>query len=215
MRHHAFGLAAVLIGIGAASPALALDAGTCGSAADIQAALKAEGQVPVVVGNRVTTRKDRPVNIFTSDATGHGYALEGDAPQGQESTKVCVLTRYSGLRVNDITSSVVPPWALIGNNTEAANENCRVTGAGLCESYDDYVKRATAGGMRVMLVARSEATQSDGSVRAGRLLTVLTKPGRKIADVTATNSLGASESVGGLEDVNYTQFASRFMVAAR
>jgi hypothetical protein len=67
--------------------------------------------------------------------------------------------------------------------------------------------------MRVMLVARSESTQADGSIRQGRLLTVLTKPERKIADVTATNGAGASESVTGMEDVNYTQFAAQFMVA--
>ena len=67
--------------------------------------------------------------------------------------------------------------------------------------------------MRVMLVARSESTQADGSIRQGRLLTILARPERKIADVTATNRAGASESVTGMEEVNYTQFAGRFMAA--
>lgn len=213
LRFASLGAAAALVL--SCSPALALEPGKCGPADAIQAELKAEGQVPVVIGNRVTTRKDRPVNIFTSDSSGRGYGLEGDAPQGQRSTTVCVKARYSGLRVNDITSPIVPTWALIGNDAKAANDNCKETRAGLCESYDDYVKRATEGGMRVMLVARSESTQVDGTIRPGRLLTILTKPGRKIADVKATNSIGASESVGGLEDVNYTQFAERFMVEPR
>ncbi|MDQ4418847.1 hypothetical protein OOT33_00095 [Sphingobium sp. DEHP117] len=193
--------------------AFALEPGHCGPAAAIQAALKAEGQVPVVIGNRVTTRKDRPVNIFTANSSGIGYSLEGDAPQGQKSTTVCVKARYSGLRLNDINSAQVPAWALIGNDTKAANDNCKATHAGLCESYDDYVKRATAGGMRVMLMARSEIAQPDGSMRLGRWLTILTKPVRKIADITATNSVGASESVGGLEDVHYTQFAAQFIMS--
>ncbi|HEX7822824.1 MAG TPA: hypothetical protein VF463_19670 [Sphingobium sp.] len=194
-------------------PAFALEPGQCAPAAEVQAVLKAEGQMPVVIGNRVTLRKDRPANIFTSDKNGRGYSLEGDAPNGQKSTIVCIGARYSGLRLNDINLPVVPSWALIGNDTKAANDNCEATKAGFCESYDDYVKRATAGGMRVMLVARSESVQPDGSVRKGRLLTILTKPGRQIADVKATNSAGAAESVGALEDVNYTQFAERFMVA--
>jgi len=208
-----FGLGFVVMSLGTSFPALALEPGQCAPAAEVQAMLKAEGQMPVVVGNRVTLRKDRPANIFTSDKNGRGYALEGDAPQGQKSTTVCVGTRYSGLRLNDINSPVVPSWALIGNDTKAANDNCEATKAGFCESYDDYVKRATAGGMRVMLVARSETTQANGAIKQGRLLTILTKPVRKIADVKATNSIGASESVGGLEDVNYTQFAERFIVA--
>lgn len=196
-----------------ALPAFALEPGQCAPAAEVQAMLKAKGQMPVVIGNRVTLRKDRPANIFTADANGRGYVLEGDAPNGQKSTTVCVKARYSGLRLNDINSPVIPSWALIGNDAKAAEDSCRASGGGWCDSYDDYVKRATAGGMRVMLVARAESMQSDGSVRKGRLLTILTKPVRKIADITATNSIGASESVGGLEDVNYTQFAERFIVA--
>lgn len=194
-----------------ASPAFALEAKQCGGAAQIQAALKAEGQVPVVIGNRVTTRADRPVNIFTANSNGVGYELEGDAPQGTPSKTVCVVTRYHGVRVNDITSPIVPPWALIGNDTKAANDSCRATRSGLCESYDDYIKRATAGGMRVMLVARTDFPNADGSRHDGRLLTILTKPGRKIADVKATNDVGASESTAGLENVNYTQFAGNFI----
>lgn len=207
------GLGFVFLSVGVSVPAFALEPGQCAPAAEVQATLKAEGQMPIVIGNRVTTRKDRPVNIFTADKNGRGYALEGDAPQGQKSATVCVGTRYTGLRLNDINSPKVPSWALIGNDTKAANNNCEVAKAGLCESHDDYVKRATAGGMRVMLVARSESTQANGVTKQGRLLTILTKPGRKIADVKATNSIGASESVGGLEDVTYTQFAAQFIAA--
>ncbi|MBJ7443778.1 MAG: hypothetical protein JHD32_05580 [Sphingobium sp.] len=207
------GLGIFIFSCGASVPAFALEPGQCASAGEVQAMLKTEGQVPVVIGNRVTTRKDRPVNIFTSDQSGHGYMLEGDAPQGQKSATVCMKARYSGLRLNDINSPVVPRWALIGNDTKAANDNCKATKAGLCESHDDYVRRATIGGMRVMLLAQSESIQSDGSMKKGRLLTVLTKPERKIANVKATNGMGASESVGGLEDVSYTQFATRFILA--
>jgi hypothetical protein len=103
-----FGLGVAAVAFAVSFPAFALEPGACAPAAEIQAVLKAEGQLPVVIGNRVTTRKDRPANIFTADASGRGYVLEGDAPNGQKSTTVCVKGRYSGLRLNDINSATVP-----------------------------------------------------------------------------------------------------------
>lgn len=197
--------------IGISTPALALEAGQCGTAAEIQAALKAEGQVPVIIGNRVTTRKDRPANIFTANSNGIGYALEGDAPQGQKSTRVCVGYRYHGVRVNDIASPVLPSWALIGNDRKAAEADCKARKAGLCDSYDDYMRRSYATGRRIMMVARADFANGDGTRRNGRLVTIVFVPGSKLADVTATNSVGASESDGGLEDVNFTQYAGNFI----
>ena len=185
--------------------------GTCAPAATIQAALSAQKQVPVVVGNRVTTRVDRPVNIFTSDSNGSGYWLEGDQPAGVRSTTVCVKGQYNNLHLNDINSTTVPSWALMGNDTEVANRNCVATQSGLCESHDDYIKRATAGGMRVMLSSQSVQKKADGSYQNGRLITILTQIDSQLADVKATNSLGASESFAGLEKVNYTQFAGNFL----
>ena len=193
------------------SPAWALEPRQCGSAAEIQAALKAEGQVPVVVGNRVTTRADRPVNIFTANSNRVGYELEGDAPQGQPSTRVCVVTRYHDVRVNDVKSPIVPAWALIGNDRAAAEASCKASGGGWCDTYHDYLKRSYAAGRRVMLVARSDHADADGQRRDGRLLTILFVPGRNLADVTATNSVGASETGGGLENVNFTQFAGSLL----
>jgi len=195
------------------SPAFALEAGQCGPAAEIQAALKAEGQVPVVIGNRVTTRKDRPVNIFTADSNRIGYELEGDAPQGQKSTRVCVASRYHDVQLNDITSPVIPSWALIGNDRRKAEADCKTRQAGLCDSYDDYVRRSHAAGRRIMLVAQTDRANADGSRRNGRLLTVIFKPDHKLAEVTMTNAAGASESGGGLESVSFTQFAPSFIQA--
>ena len=188
-----------------------LTPGNCAPAATIQAALSTLKQVPVVVGNRVTTREDRPVNIFTSDSNGSGFWLEGDQPTGVRSTIVCVKGQYNNLHLNDINSPTVPSWALMGNDTEVANRNCVATQSGLCESHDDYIKRATAGGMRVMLSSQSVQKKADGSYQNGRLITILTQIDSQLADVKATNSLGASESFAGLEKVNYTQYASNFL----
>lgn len=194
-----------------ANPQDILVPGKCSSAATVQAALSELKQVPVVVGNRVTTRADRPANIFTSDSNGHGYLLEGDQPIGTPSNYVCVGTEYNQLHLNDINSPVVPQWALMGNNTSVANNNCRDTQSGLCESHDDYLQRASANGQRVMLAAQSIQKNDDGTYSNGRRLTVLTQVDTYLADVKATNSLGASESFGGLENVTYTKYSANFL----
>lgn len=190
---------------------ITLTPGQCYPAAQVQAALSAERQVPIVVGNRMTTRVDRPVQYFTANARGEGYELEGDQPQGRPSTTVCVGTRFEGLRVNDINSSAIPSWALIGNDRDAALAACRTTGDRFCSSHDDYIRNATANGQRVMLVANTVFTNADGSTRNGRMITILTQVDTRLADVTATNSVGASQSVAGLENVAYTQYAGTFL----
>jgi hypothetical protein len=205
-------LAPTSIALAEPTPAtVALTPGQCAPAAQVQAALRAQAQVPIVLGNRVTTRIDRPVNIFTSNGRGEGYWVEGDQPQGTPSTTVCVKAHFQDLHINDINSPTVPSWALMGNDADAANGNCRSTGAGLCTSHDDYVRNATANGQRVMLGARSVFANADGTQRSGRQITMLTQVQTRLADVTATNSIGASETVGGLENVNYTQYASTLL----
>ncbi len=183
----------------------------CHPAAQVRAVLQAEGQQPVVIGNRVTTRADRPAHYFTSNARGEGYEIEGDQPFGTPATTMCINARISGIRLNDINSPVIPSWALIGNDTAAAERNCRDTGAGTCSSHDDYIRNATANGQRVMLVAHAVFNNADGSTRNGRMITVLTQVESRRADVTATNAAGASESVAALERTSYTQFGNTML----
>lgn len=147
----------------------------CYPAAQVRAELQAEGMQPVIVGNRVTTRTDRPAHYFTSNARGQGYEIEGDQPYGTPATTMCVRARIEGIRLNDINSPDVPSWAMIGNDTAAAERNCRETGAGMCSSHDDYIRGSTANGQRVMLVANTVFRNPDGSTRYGRMITVLTQ----------------------------------------
>jgi hypothetical protein len=204
-------LAPTSIALAEPTPATATLVPGCYPAAQVKAALQAQGQQPVVVGNRVTTRIDRPAHYFTSNARGQGYEIEGDQPFGTPATTMCVSARIEGVRLNDINSPTVPSWALIGNDTNAANADCRAAQRGLCESYDDYVRRASANGQRVMLVANTVFQNADGSTRYGRMITVLTQVDTHLADVKATNAVGAAESVAGLEAVNYTQFSGTLL----
>ena len=183
----------------------------CYPAAQVRAQLVAEGMQPVVVGNRVTTREDRPAHYFTSNARGEGYEIEGDQPYGTPATTMCVRARVEGIRLNDINSPAVPAYALIGNDRVAALAACRTTGDRFCSSHDDYIRNATANGQRVMLVAHTVFANTDGSTRNGRMVTVLTQVNTQLADVTATNAVGASQSVAGLERVNYTQFGTTML----
>ena len=183
----------------------------CYPAAQVRAGLQAEGMQPVIVGNRVTTRTDRPAHYFTSNARGQGYEIEGDQPYGTPATTMCVRARIEGIRLNDINSPDVPSWAMIGNDTAAAERNCRETGAGMCSSHDDYIRGSTANGQRVMLVANTVFRNPDGSTRYGRMITVLTQVETQRAIVQATNAVGASESVAGLERTSYTPYAGQLL----
>ena len=62
-----------------------------------------------------------------------------------------------------------------------------------------------------MLVAHTVFANADGSTRNGRMVTVLTQVDTRLADVTATNAVGASQSVAGLEGVNYTQYGTTML----
>jgi len=100
---------------------------------------------------------------------------------------------------------------LIGNDRNTAEADCRARKADVCDSHDDYIRKTTAGGIRVMLVALIDIANGDGTRRDGRLLMILAKPQRNIAEVNATNSAEASEAAGISEAVNYTQFAGNVM----
>ncbi len=84
--------AAFIASIGFATPAHALEPKQCLPMAEMNSALKAEGQRTMIIGNRVyvdsptddimDARFNRFVNTVTANADGSlGYQLEGDKPR--------------------------------------------------------------------------------------------------------------------------------------
>jgi len=91
--------------------AKALEPFQCLSMEEMNAALKAEGQRTVFIGDRIggpTDNRDEAGNVrswvvtVTSNTDGsRGYYLEGDRPRREVSTKVCVSARLSGVQLFD------------------------------------------------------------------------------------------------------------------
>lgn len=103
---------------------------------DMNAALQAEGQRTMIIGDREALVKPtydsagrliaaedvlRFVNTVTSNEDGSvGYQLEGDKPRAENSTKVCVGAKLTNVRLFDARRPGVPQGALLGGKFDDA-----------------------------------------------------------------------------------------------
>lgn len=110
-----YGLSALAFLLLGSSAAHALEPKQCLPIAEINAALKAEGQRTLILGDRealhdpIGNAKDitvtRYANAVTANADGSlGYQLEGDLPRAQASTSMCVRARLTHIRLFDAHS---------------------------------------------------------------------------------------------------------------
>lgn len=193
-------IAAGAVTLLSATGAAALEPKQCLPIAEINAALKAEGQRTLILGDREAINdptgnaKDwtvtRYANAVTSNTDGSlGYQLEGDLPRAQPSSSMCVVARLTNIRLFDAHKSGVPKDALLG---------------GL---FDASARGLDAKGVHVMLVADSLHPQDD-SYRVGSPLVVFADmKGRSGSMATMTAKGPLQLMVMG--DVSYTAEASR------
>jgi hypothetical protein len=130
--------------------------------AEMNAALVAEGQRTLIIGNRVAFQ-DRAtgspqvikyVNTYTSNADASlGYNLEGDRAMGEPSTRVCVAGKFTNMRLYDARRPGTPREAWRGGD------------------FDQSLRDNEARGIRPMLQADSLVVAPDGSVRIGNGIT--------------------------------------------
>ena len=204
-------MALAAMGLGtAASPAWALDTGQCLPAAQVRAALAAEGQSPIITGNRSGYGYPTAL-IFTSNADGSkGYAVRGDKPLGQQAETICIDSVYRDVRLNDITRSGVPAWAMMSNaDAEAADAICARGGLGYqdhCNFYNQGLANLDSNGTHIMLMATGTAINPrDKSVRADQRLIVAVSPADNKGIVKATTKEGASYMLSAYTTAGYTQ----------
>lgn len=144
----------------AASPAFALEAKQCLSMADMNVALKAEGQRTIIIGDRVAINDapqkksgvnvTRYVNTVTSNADGsRGYQLEGDNPRDQASTNVCIRAQLTNVRLFDARVNSIPQAAFLGGQ------------------FDAVVRENAAKGTRPMMVANTLHVAANGTEKQG------------------------------------------------
>lgn len=148
--------------ITAAEPAVTgLQPGQCLSMADMNAALRAEGQRTMIIGNRSAvqerdargnpTRVTESVETITSNADGSiGYNLGGNRPREETSTRVCVGARLTNVRLFDARSAAIPRDAYLGG------------------TFNEVVERNAALGTRPMVVADTVFSNGNGGTRLGR-----------------------------------------------
>ncbi len=165
-----------------AAPANALEPGQCLPIAEMNAALRADGQRTMIIGNRsAVAEKDasgRPtrlaelVETVTSNAEGSlGYNLAGDRPREEASTNVCVRAVLTNIRLYDARRLEIPRTAFLGG------------------SFDTLVNENAARGTRPMLIADTVFDDGQGGERLGRPIVVFYNPeGRSASLVTYTES---------------------------
>lgn len=148
--------------ITAAEPAVTgLQPGQCLPMADMNAALRAEGQRTMIIGNRSAvqerdasgnpTRVTESVETITSNSDGSvGYNLAGNRPREEASTTVCVGARLTNVRLYDARSGTIPRDAYLGG------------------TFNEVVERNAALGTRPMVVADTVFSNGSGGTRLGR-----------------------------------------------
>jgi hypothetical protein len=144
-----------------APPASTLQAGQCLPMAEMNAALRAEGQRTMIIGNRSAaverdaagnaTRVEEAAEVITSNADGSiGFNLAGNRPREQASTEMCVGARLTNVRLFDARQTTIPREAYLGG------------------AFNQVVDQNAALGTRPMVVADTVFSNDNGGTRLGR-----------------------------------------------
>ena len=109
----------------AANDSQALEAGQCGTVAEISEALRAEGQVVLFQAYR--SIPSRPKNTFTTNADMTlGYNLERGTGIGEsDANRVCIRAKYTNIRLNNDANVSIPTWAQIAPESSSYNQFLR------------------------------------------------------------------------------------------
>lgn len=180
----------------------------CLPIAQMNAALKAEGQRTLIIGDRraVNDAADRSsgvrvtnyANAVTSNADGTlGYQLEGDLPRAQSSTKMCVRAKLTNIRLFDARKPGTQAGMLLGG------------------TFDDDVRDKEKRGTRPMLIADTVHGASDGSERLGLQMIVYGNIAGRSASIYARDVKGDPVFLVLMGDTDYTPFAIQILDARR
>lgn len=178
-------------------PAFALEPRQCLPMAEMNEALRAEGQRTIIIGDRAAMandasrtsgiRIDRWVNTFTSNDDGSlGYNLEGDRPSGEPSTRACVRAKLTRIRLYDARRPGTPEGAQRGG------------------AFDIMLREQEARGIRPMLQADSISTGPAGEIRQGHGVTLQGSVTRQSGMLFVNQPGGNAQSLFMMQNVAYT-----------
>jgi hypothetical protein len=154
-------VAAAGAALACATPSMALEAGECLPMAEMNAALRAEGQRTMIIGNRSAvaerdaagnpTRVEEFAEAITSSADGNvGYNLAGNRPREETSTEMCVRAKLTNVRLFDARLPTPAREAYLGG------------------TFNTLVDQNAALGTRPMVVADTVFPDGNGGTRLGR-----------------------------------------------
>jgi hypothetical protein len=203
---------AAIVGAGTlmacANPAFALEPGQCLPMAEMNAALRAEGQRTMIIGNRsavierdargTPTRVEEAAEVITSNGDGSlGYNLAGNRPREEASTQMCVRARLTNVRLFDARQTAIPRDAYLG------------------ERFNQLVDQNAALGTRPMVVADTVFSNDNGGTRLGRPIVLFGNiEGRSASLVTYTASLEPA-ALAMMVNTDYTPAALERLNGAR
>lgn len=162
--------------------------GQCYAKADAEAVLKQEGQMPIIVGSRLTLGTERPANVFFVNKQGYGYNVEGNAPLGQKATELCVAAVFKNTNLGSLDQDTPPEWA----------KNIKTTGNGI------DIKKAYQNGARIILGAQTFTPKADGTETLGKYIVVLGSTD-KFANVLSVDLSGRPDTSFDMNNFGVTQ----------
>lgn len=183
----------------AANDAMALDAGQCLPMAQMNEALKADGQRTMIIGNGTAfnnthgsaadVRISYFVNTITSNQDGSlGYQLEGDRPLGEPSQNVCIRAKLSDVHLYDARVESIPSAAYLGGR------------------FNDIVNENASKGTRPMVIANT-VFGSGSTLRNGLPIVMFGNMADKGASITTALADGSPQMLVFMTDTGYTQAA--------
>ena len=203
MNRHIFLGLFVAISINAAPTVVwGLEAQQCLPIAQMNMALKSEGQRTLVIGNREALNNaperssgvkiTRYADAVTSNADGTvGYQLEGDLPRDQSSTSMCVRAKLTNVQLFDARVPGLNRAAFLGGE------------------FDEQVRVLERGGTRPMIIADTVHRRPDGSERLGLPMVLFGNIAQRSASIQTKGPDGKGAFMVLMGDTDYTPEALR------
>lgn len=205
---------ATIVGAGVLSTCVAqpvvaeLPTDRCIPMAEMNAALKAEGQRTMIIGNRSAvlerdaagnpTRVAENAEAITSNADGSaGYSLIGDRPREEVSTCMRVRSKLTHVRLYDARQLTIAPDAYLGG------------------SFNTLVNDNAARGTRPMVVADTVFPDGNGGTRLGRPIVLFGNVEGRNASLVAYTANQEPAALAYMVSTDYTPAAMEILPAQR
>lgn len=177
-----------------------LQPGQCLPMADMNAALRAEGQRTMIIGNRSAVQERdaagnptavvERVETITSNANGsRGYNLLGNRPREEASTNICVGAVLTNVRLYDARSGTIPRDAYLGG------------------AFNQVVDQNAALGTRPMVVADTVFSNDNGGMRIGQPIVLFGNMEVRGASLMTYTANGEAARLALMVDTDYTPAA--------